>query len=250
MLEGYSALAFAAGITKRIKLGTMVTGVTYRHPGLLVKQVTSLDVLSGGRAYFGIGAGWFEREHLGLGVPFPALSERFTRLEETLQIAQQMWSGNTAPFVGKHYQLAEPINQPPALSRPHPPILIGGSGEKKTLRLVARYADACNLFGADLGELERKLEILRRHCDEVGRDYDAIEKTTLNPSVAPPGLIPADSPAASWVTSPAQAVDLIGRQRELGVTHYIFGASTEFPPMVDLIAGEVMPHFAKTAAAV
>ncbi|HZC19490.1 MAG TPA: LLM class F420-dependent oxidoreductase, partial [Rubrobacteraceae bacterium] len=146
MLEGYSALSYLAGVTAWAKLGTLVTGVIYRHPGILVKTVTTLDVLSGGRAYFGIGAGWFEREAKGLGVPFPPVSERFERLEETLRIARQMWSGEVAPYDGKHYHLAEALNSPQALTKPHPPIMVGGMGERKTLRLVAQYADACNLF--------------------------------------------------------------------------------------------------------
>ena len=147
MLEGYSALAFAAGRTNRIKLGTMVTGVTYRHPGILIKTATTLDVLSHGRAYLGIGAAWNEEEHRGLGVPFPPLAERFERLEETLQIAHQMWAGNDAPYEGKHYQLARPLNSPHAVQKPHPPILIGGSGERKTLRIVAEHADVWHGFG-------------------------------------------------------------------------------------------------------
>jgi F420-dependent oxidoreductase-like protein len=180
MLEGYAALSYLAGVTRRVKLGTMVTGVTYRHPGVLLKTVTTLDVLSAGRAYLGIGAAWFEREHLGLGIPFPPLAERFQRLEETLRIALQMWSGKVAPFAGRHYQLAETLCVPAPVSRPRPKILIGGGGEKKTLRLVARYADACNLFaflGAD--GLGRKLDVLRRHCDAEKRDFRSIEKTTL-----------------------------------------------------------------------
>ncbi|MBA2285137.1 MAG: LLM class F420-dependent oxidoreductase, partial [Ktedonobacteraceae bacterium] len=144
MLEGWSALAFAAGRTNRIKLGTMVTGVTYRYPAILVKTATTLDVLSHGRAYFGIGAAWNEEEHKGLGVPFPPIAERFERLEETLQIAHQMWSGDDKAFAGKHYQLERPLNSPQSVQKPHPPILIGGGGERKTLRLVAQYADACN----------------------------------------------------------------------------------------------------------
>jgi F420-dependent oxidoreductase-like protein len=176
MLESHSTLGFIAGHTSRAGLGTLVTGVTYRHPGVLVKQATALDVLSGGRAWLGIGAAWFEREHLGLGVPFPSVSERFERLEEALQIALQMWSDNDGPYRGKHYQLAETLNSPQALTKPHPPILIGGSGEKKTLRLVARYADACNLFG-DPPTVRRKLEVLRQHCEAEGRSYDDIEKT-------------------------------------------------------------------------
>ncbi|MFT4038477.1 MAG: LLM class F420-dependent oxidoreductase [Thermomicrobiales bacterium] len=185
MLEGYSTLAFAAGVTERIRLGTLVTGATYRRPGLLVKTVTTLDVLSGGRAWFGVGAGWFEREHLALGVPFPSTSERFERLEETLQIANQMWSDNDGPFQGKHFQLAETLCQPQPVGHAHPPILIGGGGEKKTLRLVAKYADACNLFAmpTDEGmtELRHKLDVLREHCEREGRDYAAIEKTVMGP---------------------------------------------------------------------
>lgn len=180
MLESYSALSFLAGMTQRAKLGTLVTGVIYRHPGILVKTVTALDVLSGGRAYLGIGTGWNEREALGLGVPFPSTRERFERLEETLRISKQMWSGEVAPYEGKHYRLEEPLNSPQALSRPHPPIMIGGMGERRTLRLVAQYADACNLFahgGADL--IRHKLGVLRGHCEDVGRDYEEIERTAL-----------------------------------------------------------------------
>jgi F420-dependent oxidoreductase-like protein len=180
MLEGYSTLAYLSSLTKKAKLGTLVTGVIYRYPGLLIKTVTTLDVLSGGRAYLGIGAAWNEREAKGLGVPFPSLAERFQRLEEALQIAKQMWSDENGPYHGKYYQLAETLNSPQPLSRPHPPILIGGGGEQKTLRLVAQYANACNLFvqiGTD--NVRAKLEILKRHCDAVGRDYAEIEKTTL-----------------------------------------------------------------------
>ena len=180
MLEGYSALSYLAGVTKRARLGTLVTGVVYRYPGILVKTVTTLDVLSGGRAYLGIGAAWNEREARGLGVPFPPVKERFERLEEALQIAKQMWSGTVAPYHGKYYQLAETLNSPQALSKPHPPILIGGMGEQKTLRLVAQYADACNLFAHGGVELIRnKLAVLKRHCEAVGRPYDEIERTSL-----------------------------------------------------------------------
>ena len=178
MLEGYTTLGFLAAATQRIKLGTMVTGVTYRHPGLLIKTVTTLDVLSGGRAWLGIGAGWFEREHLGLGVPFPGTSERFERLEETLQLALQMWSANDGPYRGKHYQLEETLCVPQPLRRP--PILIGGMGEKKTLRMVAKYGQGCNFFEfAGLDALRHKLEILARHCDREGTSYEVIEKTVI-----------------------------------------------------------------------
>lgn len=180
MLEGYSTLSYLAAITKKVKLGTMVTGAVYRHPGILIKTVTTLDVLSGGRAYFGIGAGWFEREARGLGVPYPSTKDRLEQVEEVLQIAEQMWSDNNGEYRGKHFQLAETLCTPQPLSKPHPPILIGGGGEKKTLKLVAKYADACNLF-AQIGNtaLQGKLDILKKHCEDVGRDYSEIEKTTL-----------------------------------------------------------------------
>ena len=177
MLEAYTTLGFLAAHTSRAKLLTLVTGAVYRPPGLLAKMVTTLDVLSGGRAWLGIGAAWNEEESRGLGLPFPPTAERFERLEETLQICLQMWSDNDGPYRGKHYQLDSTLNSPQALTKPHPPILIGGSGEKKTLRLVARYAQACNLFSGP--ELAHKLDVLRRHCDAEGRDYDEIQKTAL-----------------------------------------------------------------------
>jgi F420-dependent oxidoreductase-like protein len=175
MLEAYTTLGYLAACTSRAKLITLVTGVVYRYPGILAKIVTTLDVLSGGRAWLGIGAAWNEEESRALGIPFPPVAERFERLEETLQICLQMWSGDETPYHGQHYQLERPLNSPQALSKPHPPIMIGGTGEKKTLRFVARYAQACNMFpGPDLA---RKLDVLRAHCDAEGRDYDEIEKT-------------------------------------------------------------------------
>ena len=180
MLEAYTTLGFIAAHTKKARLGTLVTGVTYRHPGILIKQVTTLDVLSGGRAYLGIGAAWFEQEHLGLGVPFPPLKERFERLDDALRIAKQMWTGEDAgAFSGKHYELAQTLNVPQALSKPHPPILIGGSGERKTLRLVAKYADACNVFAPSPAEVKHKFDVLREHCAHENRNYDEIEKTII-----------------------------------------------------------------------
>ncbi len=179
MLEGYTTLGYLAARTRRVRLGLLVTGITYRHPGLLAKIVTTLDVLSGGRAELGIGAAWYEREHAALGVPFPPLAERFERLEETLQICLQMWSDNNGAYHGTHYQLAETLNSPPSINRPHPPIVIGGSGERKSLRLVAQYGDACNLFVTTPDEARHKLDVLRIHCDTVGSDYDAIDKTML-----------------------------------------------------------------------
>ena len=175
MLEAYTALGWLAAKTERVKLLTMVTAVVYREPGLLAKAMTTLDVLSGGRTILGIGAAWNEDEARGLGLPFPPTAERFERLEEAILICKQMWSGSDAPFEGKHYHLARTLNSPQALSRPHPPILIGGQGERKTLLLVARYADACNLF--DTPEAAHKLDVLRGHCAAEGRDYAAIEKT-------------------------------------------------------------------------
>jgi F420-dependent oxidoreductase-like protein len=178
MLDGYTALGFAAAHTSRIELGLLVTGVTYRHPGLLAKTVATLDVLSGGRAMLGIGAAWYEREHLGLGVPFPPLTERFARLEEALQVCRQMWSDDDGPYEGAHYRLAETLCLPKPL---HPPrVLIGGSGEKKTLRLVAQHADACNLFGTGLEEVARKLAVLDQHCADVGRDPASVQRTVIS----------------------------------------------------------------------
>jgi F420-dependent oxidoreductase-like protein len=177
MLEAYTALGWLAAKTDRAKLLTMVTAVVYREPGLLAKAMTTLDVLSGGRTILGIGAAWNEAEANGLGLPFPPTAERFERLEEAILICKQMWSGSDAPFEGKHYHLARTLNSPQVLSRPHPPILIGGGGEKKTLRLVARYGDACNIAVYDPAQAAHKLEVLREHCVTEGRNYDEIEKT-------------------------------------------------------------------------
>jgi F420-dependent oxidoreductase-like protein len=232
MLEAYTTLGFIAGHTSRARIGTMVTGVTYRHPAILVKQVTTLDVLSGGRAWMGIGAAWFEREHLGLGVPFPRVSERFERLEETIQIALQMWSEDNGPYRGKHYQLAETLNSPQPLTRPHPPILIGGSGEKKTLKLVARYADACNLFG-DPATVRHKLDVLRRHCEAEGRNYDEIEKTVLLSF----DLGPDGSRAGEFVQR-------LGAYAEVGVQTVIGGFRVEPLRPIELMGRDVIPQIA------
>jgi F420-dependent oxidoreductase-like protein len=194
MLEGYSSLGFLAGQTSRIELGLLVTGVTYRHPGLLAKIVTTLDVLSRGRAMLGIGAAWYEREHRGLGVPFPPVAERFERLEEALQICRQMWSDDDGPYEGRHYQLAETICLPGPVRQPRPRVLIGGSGERKTLKLVARYADACNLFATGPAEVAHKIDVLNRHCEAEGRDPAEISKTIiggLDPVADPDGFLKA-----------------------------------------------------------
>ena len=180
MLEGYTGLGFLAAHSSTVELQLLVSGVTYRHPGLLAKIVATLDVLSGGRAVLGLGAAWNELEHNALGVPFPSLKERFERLEETLQIVRQMWSDDDGTFEGKHYQLGATVCSPQSLRRV--PIMLGGSGERKTLRLVAQYADACNLFAnREVGAagIERKLAVLRRHCDDVGRPYDDLRRTIL-----------------------------------------------------------------------
>jgi F420-dependent oxidoreductase-like protein len=179
MLEGYTSLGFLAAQTSEVELGLLVTGVTYRYPGLLAKIVTTLDVLSGGRAMLGIGAAWYEREHVGLGVPFPPPAERFERLEEAVQICRQMWSDNDGAFEGKHYRLAETVCVPPPLQPGGPRILIGGSGERKTLRLVAMYANACNFFGFDPDEMKHKVEVLDGHCADVGRDPGEVQRTAL-----------------------------------------------------------------------
>jgi F420-dependent oxidoreductase-like protein len=236
MLEGYAALSYLAAVTRRAMLGTMVTGVIYRYPGILIKTVSTLDVLSGGRAYLGIGAAWNEQESRGLGVPFPALKERFERLEEALQIAHQMWSDDESPYNGKHYQLERPLNHPQPLKKPHPPILIGGGGEQKTLRLVAQYADACNLFarmGPDV--LRQKLDVLRGHCEAIGRRYDAIEKTAL----ATVNLAPGGTTAADVI---AQCRDLAS----LGFQHVIFNMPNvhELAPL-ETFGREIIPAVAE-----
>jgi len=233
MLEAYTTLGYLAALTKRVKLGTMVTGVIYRYPGILVKTVTTLDVLSSGRAYFGIGAAWNEQEAKGLGVPFPSLGVRFELLEEALQITKQMWSGNNGPYHGKHHQLEETLCSPQPLSRPRPPILIGGGGEKKTLRLVAQYADACNIFGRPQ-TVRTKLAVLQQHCDALGRDYGSIEKTTLGTVELEPGKM--------------QAKDVIAQCEALaavGVQHAIFNMPNvhEIRPL-EVFGREIIPALA------
>ncbi len=224
MLEGWSALAFAAARTERITLGTLVTGVHYRHPGVLVKTATTLDVLSGGRAWLGIGAGWNEEESRGLGIPFPGTGVRFERLEETLRIAHQMWAGDQTPFVGEHFRLDRPLNSPQAIQRPHPRVLIGGSGEKKTLRMVAQYADACNLFASP--ELPGKLEVLREHCARLGRDEAEIEKTALAPLLSG--------------ASVTEAVEVAGALGEQGIEHVIFSRPGAHEPDGISVLAEVV----------
>jgi F420-dependent oxidoreductase-like protein len=229
MLEGYTTLGFLAGQTERMTLGLLVTGVTYRHPGLLAKTMTTLDVLSGGRGMLGIGAAWYEREHLGLGVPYPSMRERFERLEETLQICLQMWSDDEGPYEGKHFRLAETICRPAPLSSPRPKILIGGSGERKTLRFVARYADACNLFPAGHDEVARKLDVLAGHCETEGRDPAEIERTILA------------------MTDPSEDVDAFLKEMEgyarAGIEKVMLVPGTDDPPgLVRDIGERVLPR--------
>ena len=233
MLEGYTTLGYLASVTRRVKLGTLATGVIYRYPGVVVKSVTTLDVLSGGRAYFGIGAAWNEQESRGLGIPFPPIGVRFELLEEALQIAKQMWLPDPGPFRGKHNRLEEALCVPQPLSRPHPPILVAGGGEKKTLRLVARYADACNLFGR-VEAVSAKLEVLKRHCASLGRDFSSIEITTLGTVDLQPGKMSA-----------AQVIAQCRALAAIGVQHAIFNMPTvhEIAPL-ETFAREIIPAVA------
>jgi len=236
MLEGYSALNFLAAITKKVRLGTLVTGVIYRYPGILVKTVTTLDVLSGGRAYFGVGAAWYEREAIALGVPFPPLKERFERLEETVQIALQMWSGKVAPYVGKHYRLEETLNSPQPISKPHPPIMIGGAGEKRTLRLVAKYADACNLYAFEsLDVVRAKLEVLRQHCEAVNRPFEEIERTAIGAIDLRKGGMSARA-----------AIEYCRSVSDAGIQHFIVSMPGDYEiAPIELMGSEVIPAVAE-----
>lgn len=238
MLEGYTSLGFLAAHTSTVELQLLVTGVTYRHPGLLAKIVTTLDVLSGGRAMLGIGAAWYEREHRGLGVPFPPLAERFERLEETLQIVHQMWSDDDGPYAGRHYQLAETVCVPRPLQNPRPPIMIGGSGERKTLRLVAAYADACNLFAGRQGDLDAiraKLDVLRDHCAREGTDIDRIRRT-----------ITWTGPVDLSVSGGREFVDGMARYAEIGVQEVHLMPPTDDPvDWIERVGRTIVPGLAQ-----
>lgn len=230
MIEGYTTLGFFAGITENVKIGLLVGGVIYRHPALVIKMVSTLDVLSGGRTYFGIGAAWNEQETTSLGMRFPPTKERFEQLEEILQIAKHMWAGDTSPYEGTHFQLPYPANNPQPLSKPHPPILIGGMGPKKTLRFVAQYSDACNFFGGAENEvLVERLEILKRHCQDVDRPYKQIEKTVL----------------ATADLEEGSAQDVIARGKELqemGFEHLIFNVKGVYTPeTLQLFTDKIIP---------
>ncbi|MFL5732787.1 MAG: TIGR03560 family F420-dependent LLM class oxidoreductase [Chloroflexia bacterium] len=263
MLEAYSALSYAAAITSKVKLGALVTGVTYRHPGILIKTATTLDVLSGGRAYFGIGAAWNQGEHDGLGVPFPPLKERFELLEDTLQAAHQMWSGEAAPYEGQHLHMAETLNSPNSLQRPHPPMLIGGDGEQKTFRFIAQYGDACNLivitddpaeYLRGVPYAQRKYAVLKERCDERGRPYSEIEKTTLSAMVVttdgkrPEGAL--DAPEKQPTLTPAQAIEYFHQLAEIGTDHAIINTQAlHLPGAFEPWGTEILPAVEKMTPA-
>ena len=233
MLEAYTTLGYLAAVTRRVPLVVWGTAVVYRESGTLAKQVTTLDVLSGGRAWLGIGAAWNEEECEGLGLPFPATAERFERLEETLQICLQMWSDDEGPYAGKHYQLARTLNSPQSVQRPHPPILIGGSGERKTLRMVAQYAQACNLFPSP--ELAHKLDVLRQHCADLGRDYDEIEKT-VNVRLEP-------GPDGENVDA---ILEQLREYADLGISHvHTSLKDTSNPRVLELYGERIIPEAAR-----
>ncbi|CAN5724618.1 LLM class F420-dependent oxidoreductase [soil metagenome] len=238
MLEGFTTLGYMAALTKRARLGLMVGGIHYRQPGLWIKAATTLDVLSAGRSYFGIGAAWNEEESRGLGFPMPELRIRFGMLEDTLRMAQAAWQGEHGTeeaFRGRHHQAERILNSPQALSRPHPPILIGGGGERVTLRLVAQYGDACNIFGGP-DQLRHKYDVLRGHCQRLGRDYDQIEKTNLSTvSITPDG-------ARGSLTTTA-FVDRLGGWAEAGSMQAIFSIrNVSDLTKLELIGREVIPH--------
>jgi F420-dependent oxidoreductase-like protein len=229
MLEAYTTLGFVAAQTERVLLHTLVTGVVYREPGLLAKAVTTLDVLSGGRAGLGIGAAWNADESAGLGLPFPPTAERFERLEEALQICLQIWSGSEAPFDGTHYHLARSLGSPDNIAKPHPHLMIGGGGERKTLRLVAKYADACNIFGGP--DAAHKLDVLRGHCATEGRPYEEIEKTAT---------VHADLSAG-----PGPLLEQLREAHGLGITvAYLMVPGPEPLDGVEMIGASVIPEIA------
>ena len=238
MLEAYATLGFLAGVTERIRLGALVGCALFRSPGLLVKTATTVDVLSGGRLTFGIGAGWYQREAVGLGLPFPERRERFARLEETLRIAHRLWADERSPIEGRFSTLAEPIIRPQPLSRPHPPIMIGGNGERRTLRLVARYGDACNFLVLAPHEIRAKLEVLRAHCAELGRDPAEIEVTALDEIDLRPGRM-----------SVADVVARARAQADAGVQHLIVNMPDAWDVRyLELLGREVVPSVRAMAA--
>ncbi len=233
ILEGWMSLAFLAAATEKVMLGTLVTGVTYRHPAILVKQASTLDVLSAGRAYFGIGAAWNEREHAAFGVEYGTWTDRFELLEDTLQLARRVWSGETGRFDGKRIHLTEQMDAPRPVQQPHPPILIGGGGEKKTLRMVAQYADATHQTTSDPDEFRQKMDVLRRHCDALGRDFDEIERFSNIELTARRG--------SKQLAEPAVILDRLAALAEAGVQGVFFVLpDVAEPDTIERFAREVM----------
>ncbi|GGD19830.1 LLM class F420-dependent oxidoreductase [Nocardioides daphniae] len=241
MLEAYTTLGFAAGVTSRLELGAMVTAATVRNPALLVKTVTTLDVLSGGRAWLGIGAAWFEEENRGYGLDFPTTAERFVRLEDTLRLAKQMWAGDDSPFEGEGFTAPRPLNVPQPVRTP--PILIGGVGERKTLRFVAKYADATNIFDGGPEFVAQKLGVLREHCDAEGRDYDSIRKTVLT-RISLSERSGEKVPSGEEAMSVDQALDKVGALAAVGVDTAIIGMGNDTDEAAYELLGQLVEHAA------
>lgn len=237
MLEGMTTLGFMAARSKRARLGLLVGGIHYRNPALWIKATTTLDILSGGRAWLGLGAAWNQEESAALGFPFPPMAERFEMLDETLRFAHEMFSGehgSEVPFEGRHHRATRPLNGPQSISRPRPPIMIGGGGERKTLRLVARYGDACNVFGGP-ETIHHKFEVLRRHCEEFGRDPEEIERTTLI-------TVKVSKDGVAGSSTPAEIVDRLGELSDAGAQHVIMAVRDVWDPArLDLLASDVLP---------
>jgi F420-dependent oxidoreductase-like protein len=232
MLEGWTTISVLAGITSKIRLGTLVTGIIYRHPSVLAKMGAALDVLSKGRLFMGIGAAWNQEESLAYGIPFPTTKERLLRLEEAIQIIRKMWTEGeepTATFNGKYYQMKNAYCNPKPIQKPSPPIMVGGSGEQYTLKIVAKYADACNLFGS-AETVKRKLSILREHCKGVGRDYDSILKTKL-------GLVVVDNDREMAEERVQQILKVIPEEyvREQIGEHVMYGTPEDVLKQIELL---------------
>lgn len=218
MMEAYTTLGYFAGLTEKARLGVLVTGVIYRHPSVLLKMINTLDILSGGRAYFGIGAAWYEEEAKGYGIDYPSTSERFEQLEEALQLTHKLWASDETSYKGKHFTAPLITNNPRPLSDPHPSIMIGGMGPKKTLRMVAQYADACNFFeGAGMDNMQKAIDTLKGHCETQGRDYDSIEKTSLGTVTLAEGKDTVDS-----------VMERIKKLSDMGFTHAIFNMTNVY----------------------
>lgn len=232
MMEAYTTLGYLAGLTEKATLGVLVTGVIYRAPSILLKMVNTLDIVSGGRAYFGIGAGWYQEEAEGFGLKYPRTSERFEWLEDTLQLAHALWEGDETSFTGKQFSAPKMTNNPRPISQPHPRIMIGGAGPTKTLRMTAQYADACNLFEAYGREkLQESLDTLKGHCEALGRSYDAIEKTALGTAHLSVGN-----------DSVSSILERLKQLSELGITHVIFNMPNvyEITPL-EIFGKEIIP---------